>query len=133
MNPSEKNALASLLEARGDILFAYLFGSQASGTTGPLSDVDVAVFTRSPISFDARLLMLADLTMFLKTDAVDLIELRDAPPLLTYEVVSSGQLLFSKDSGAQNRFEQKSFLRYFDTQHLRDVQNQYLRHHLGVP
>jgi len=34
---------SSYLKARKDILFAYLFGSLASGMLKPLSDIDIAV------------------------------------------------------------------------------------------
>ena len=36
--------LSTALESEPDIAFAYLFGSVAKGRSGPLSDVDVAVY-----------------------------------------------------------------------------------------
>ncbi|HEV8440779.1 MAG TPA: nucleotidyltransferase domain-containing protein [Methylomirabilota bacterium] len=36
--------LAAFLEARGEILEAYLFGSKVTGSAQPHSDVDVAVY-----------------------------------------------------------------------------------------
>ena len=37
-------ALAELFERQPDVVAAYLFGSQARGDAGPLSDVDSAVW-----------------------------------------------------------------------------------------
>jgi predicted nucleotidyltransferase len=40
------SALKERLEQEPDVVVAYLFGSVARGTAGPLSDVDVAVLLR---------------------------------------------------------------------------------------
>ena len=39
-----KTKTAPLFEARPEVGIAYLFGSQATGKTGPLSDYDFAVY-----------------------------------------------------------------------------------------
>jgi predicted nucleotidyltransferase len=50
------DALKHYLENRGDIAFAFLFGSQAKGTATKLSDVDIAVYfspaKRHPIEYE---------------------------------------------------------------------------------
>jgi predicted nucleotidyltransferase len=40
----EREALTRYFEAQPDVVAGYLFGSQARGQGGPLSDVDVAVW-----------------------------------------------------------------------------------------
>ena len=39
-----RRQLAELFESAHDVVAAYLFGSQASGNRGPLSDIDLAVW-----------------------------------------------------------------------------------------
>ena len=45
------------LEADPDVVFAYLFGSQARGEAGPRSDVDIAVLLRDGVPRDVLGLM----------------------------------------------------------------------------
>ena len=57
-------ALGAYFRRRGDVLLAYLYGSYARGTAGPLSDVDVAVLLEGAPDarerFQARLEQLID-------------------------------------------------------------------------
>jgi predicted nucleotidyltransferase len=39
-----KKIIAEVLSPVSEIRFAYLFGSQARGSTGLLSDIDIAIF-----------------------------------------------------------------------------------------
>jgi predicted nucleotidyltransferase len=121
--------IASFLKSKQSILFAYLFGSQASGNVNPMSDLDVAVYTDSAATPNELWCLQSEIMEAACIKRVDLIDLRRAPPVLVYEIVSTGKLLFSGDAEAVNRFERKAYLHYFDTQHLRDVQNYYLRAH----
>ena len=69
--------------ARYPVVAAYLFGSQASGATTPLSDVDIAVLlapdTPSPGSVQAALI--SDLMLMLRRSDIDVVVLNAAPPL----------------------------------------------------
>ena len=48
--------LTEALGAEADVVFAYLFGSQATGKAGPRSDIDVAVYLRDGVdAFETRL------------------------------------------------------------------------------
>jgi hypothetical protein len=63
-----------------------------------------------------------------QSNAVDVVILNDAPPLLAYEgVIRSGRLLFEKDKLARIQFEVRAFQEYLDTAPLRKVQNRYLK------
>ena len=80
---------------------AYLFGSQARHTTGPLSDYDFAVYIdekNAQKRFDVRLKMLGKLTRALKTDDVDLVVLNDVNgPELKYDIMKEGILLLERE------------------------------------
>ena len=80
---------------------AYLFGSQARGDTGPLSDYDFAVYfggVSTTEAFNLKLSLLNELARSLGTDAVDLVILDniDAPEL-GYQIVSEGKLLVDRE------------------------------------
>ena len=52
------------LEKERDILFAYIFGSRATGKVYPESDLDIAVYLKEPLKdYTERRLELIDLIM----------------------------------------------------------------------
>jgi predicted nucleotidyltransferase len=100
------------------VVCAYLFGSQAKRTAGPLSDVDIAIYFDEAVAreeyFELRLEVLGELIDSLRTDDVDLIVLNDAPPLLAHRVLKEGQLLFSADERRRVELEVRTVLGYLD-------------------
>ena len=111
------------LESHPEILFAYLFGSQATGKARANSDVDIAVYLskkiRSKQTLDWRLTLMAELSRVLRTDAVEIIVLNEAPLVLRYEVVSKGKLLVNADPSKELDFKLRTRDEYFDTAPLR--------------
>ena len=101
-----------------NVVLAYLFGSQAKGKTGLLSDIDIAVYfdESAPANerFDLRLETLGQLMDLFKTDEVDLVVLNDAPPLLSYRILKEGTLIFSDNHKKRLDFEVKAVLKYLD-------------------
>lgn len=112
--------LGELFRAR-PVRLAYLFGSLASG--GASDDVDLAVLMREGSALD----LYGDLVRALGTDRVDLIDLARAPPLLRFQVVRDGEVLFSESGEIENDFELAAIRDYRDTQHHRAIQDAYLR------
>lgn len=115
--------LAAALD-REPVAAAYLFGSQATGAPGPLSDVDVAVALTAhsgEATPDVRADILAVAIDALGTDEVDLVLLDRAPPLLRHRVLKDGVLLVDRDPRARVRFETRALLDYLDTAPLREI------------
>lgn len=58
MTDSDIKNLKDYFEARGDVAFAFLFGSQARGKATKLSDIDIAVYfypeKRHPVEYEAE-------------------------------------------------------------------------------
>jgi predicted nucleotidyltransferase len=75
------------------VLLAYLFGSQATGHTGPTSDYDLGVLVNLP-SVEIRGRLSHDLARILESDRIDVILLNRAPVELAYSVITQGQLIF---------------------------------------
>lgn len=89
-----------------DVVFAYIFGSRATGHAGAASDVDVALRLRSGVdAFEARLRLLGELQRALGTDAVDLIVLDEAPLSLAGRVLTTRRVIVDRDPYARHRYE----------------------------
>lgn len=99
------------------VKLAYLFGSQANGTAGLLSDYDFAVYLNEKDSgkrFDIRLKLMSQLSLLLKTDAVDVVVINDTEsPDLKYDIIKEGKLLLEK-APYKLLVEPKILNEYFD-------------------
>uniref|UniRef100_A0A831XM50 Nucleotidyltransferase domain-containing protein n=1 Tax=Geobacter metallireducens TaxID=28232 RepID=A0A831XM50_GEOME len=109
------------------VRFAYLFGSVAAGTSGPLSDLDIAVYLDGRVdAFAFRLKLMGRLAGVLKSEAFDLVVLNRAPLLLGYEVVKNGVVL-KEERARRVMYETAILQQYLDTAYLRNVQHQYMQ------
>ena len=112
------DVIREVLYAEPSVRLAYLFGSMARGTAGPLSDIDIGVVFSDG---DTALGRLEDrLVERLQTDRVDLVSLAVAPVPLRFRVVRDGRLLLSRDEVLRERFEVDAIRRYLDFKPLRD-------------
>lgn len=113
--------------ARHPVVAAYVFGSQVSGETTPLSDVDIAVVLDPAVDSPGRLqaILISDLMAALHRSDVDVVILNNVPPLLKERAIS-GRLVYCRDDMARVRFEVAARREYFDTARLRAVQDEAL-------
>jgi predicted nucleotidyltransferase len=104
------------------ILAAFLFGSVAAGTAGPLSDVDVGLLIDGAAPDGAQTIARVTDSLFrrFKRTRVDVVALANAPMPLRYRVVRDGVLVVSRDPAALQRFIVDSVLHYLDFKPLRD-------------
>jgi len=126
-----KAELTRFLSGRPEILVAYLFGSQARETQCPTSDIDVGLLVHKDRTDDSgygyRAAIATDMMSVVKTNAVDVVLLNDAPPLLAHRAVRDGIVLHSKDEAARIAFEVRTLNEYIDTKPLRRIQTMYLK------
>lgn len=111
-----------------EVVFAYLFGSQATGHAIAKSDVDIAVYLdpkKKQNQFEKRLALIAGLSKQLKKEA-DVVILNTAPPFLTHVVLKEGILLFDRDPSKRIDFELKATNEYFDYKPTLELYNQRL-------
>jgi predicted nucleotidyltransferase len=110
--------LRQLLDPRDEVLEAYLFGSRASGRAQEHSDIDVAVYVNEdrcrerPYGYRAELT--AGLMAGLGSNAVDVVILNDAPPLLYHRVLRDGVRVLARDLKATTVREARALSRYCD-------------------
>lgn len=119
---------------RFGVQLAYLFGSQAAGRTHAESDVDVAVLFAEDLAQSEReteqLALIGECMRVWSTDDVDLVVLNDAPPLLAYEVLRGGKMLYAASEDTRIEFQVRTVLRYEDTRPLRRILAQAMRERL---
>lgn len=130
LSSKDNDSLAQYFRAQGSVQIAFLFGSQARDGAGPLSDVDLAVLLDDTVDpknyFNYKVEMTADLMGVLGRNNVDLVVLNQATPLLKYQVVRDGVVLFEKAGILTQDFVVLSLREFMDTKHLRDIAEYYL-------
>ena len=96
--PSSANDLAATLtrvcQAHPAVRFAVLYGSHAAGRATPVSDIDVAAYIDEASDV---LTVAATLNETFPETRVDLVDLREQPSLVYYEILAEGRLLFARD------------------------------------
>ena len=103
---------------REGLRLALLFGSAASGKAHKRSDIDLAFLFDKPIDI---LALTNEVIRLLRTDNVDVIDLRRASPLLKFAAARGGKLLYEKAPGIFNEFCSLAFRMYLDTEKLRNA------------
>lgn len=108
LTATQKKRIATYLQKHPQIVAAYLFGSQATGKTGPLSDVDIGILMDASLAPSVREKLIIEifheLALDLHTDHIDLIDMLTAPVLLQHRIVTRGKRLFAKDRILANKF-----------------------------
>ena len=120
------DGLRRCVRDRPEILEAYIFGSHARGQAQAHSDFDAAVYVDPTRLSDAAFGYQADLTTALATelgtDAVDVVVLNRAPPLLYHRVLRDGVRVVAHDLAATTTREARALSRYCDfLPHLRKI------------
>lgn len=124
--------LAERLREEPDVAVAYLYGSTARGTPGPLSDVDVAVLLSEREDLHRRRLELISIVSeVVSSDKADVVLLNDAPPTLAYRVLHDGRLLVCRDEEARVRHWTRTVVRYVDMAPMRRALEEGQRHRLA--
>lgn len=122
---------------RHHVTLAYLFGSRAEGRARPSSDTDIAVLLPhaqfKTLTLDARVNLINDILDALGTENADVVILNEAPPLLAYEVIKHGKILYEDPkTRPAAEFAVYALNQYLDTKPLRAMRHQYLRERIST-
>jgi predicted nucleotidyltransferase len=112
----DRLALLATIFEEADVVLAYVFGSILNSETS--ADIDLAVLPGNKGLEDLR----EKICEILTTQRLDLVNLKTASPLLRFEVLRTGSLIFKKDDSVENGFELSVMREYRDTAILRKVQ-----------
>ena len=122
------DAVRNYLTGEPDVSLAYVFGSQASGLIGPLSDYDIGLLVEPSPGRERRYRLHRTLLRLLKADRLDLVFLDEAPVELAYAVIAKGQLLYQQDLATRVEFEACVLSRYGDYVPILKAQREVLLH-----
>lgn len=94
-----------------DVQAIYHFGSTATGSDGPDSDIDLAILGPYPLDPLVRFDLQEQLASALRR-SVDLVDLRAASPVMAMQVLATGRLLHDAAPEARGLFEDRAFGSY---------------------
>lgn len=117
INITTEDAVSSLLElfkADERIKLVYLFGSRSAKSASSDSDIDFALYADENFSWQDLYLLIERCGKRLSSDRVDLVWLNPSEPIITFEIIKNGKVLFYTDPDLLNDFELKAKKRYYD-------------------
>jgi len=89
--------LEKFFAAQSDVAAAYLFGSYGTEYEHPKSDLDLGLVFRGKQKLERELQIETELSLLLKTDKIDFVNLNLAPVALQFRVLSEGLLIYERD------------------------------------
>ncbi|MGQ9723585.1 MAG: type VII toxin-antitoxin system MntA family adenylyltransferase antitoxin [Candidatus Jordarchaeum sp.] len=97
----EDKKLNSIFRTYPEIKLVYLFGSMATGSEGPLSDYDFAIYLDTKDKtriYEIKADMIVRIGKLLKTDSIDVVILNLTDnPVLRYMIIKEGRLIYEKE------------------------------------
>lgn len=119
--------IQKVLRKEPRILAAYIFGSYVKGIDNKESDFDIAfvVGNKKLITDDTVYELLKDIA-FPKDPDISIVD-KTSSPILLFQIIKSGTRIYTKDENKANAFEAYILRYYYDTQHLRNIYNYYLK------
>ncbi|HBO16479.1 MAG: putative nucleotidyltransferase [Candidatus Moranbacteria bacterium GW2011_GWE2_35_2-] len=114
----DKTGEFSKIFAKHKVVFAYLFGSQATGKAIKNSDIDIAIMLSKDIDakkrFDIRCKIISELSKIFKKET-EVVILNDTKSILfKFVIIKEGKLIYAKDHGEKLEFELKTMNDYYD-------------------
>lgn len=108
---------------------AILFGSFAEGKENKMSDIDIGIVAIKDLSLIEIGLVASRIEMSLKrrVDIVILNDLYRKNPLLAYEILSKGNILFCRNQERLIELKTNTILSFIDTAQLREAVNNALK------
>lgn len=101
MEEREIENIKNIFEKYPSVKLVYFFGSKATGTSGPLSDYDFAIYLDEKDAekmFEIKFKLNDELCRELQTDKVDIVVLNlTESPEFKYDVIKNGKLIFEQE------------------------------------
>lgn len=114
------------VEEEYPVRFAYLFGSEARGEAGDLSDLDIAIYFVDQYSQTEQAFIkgyLIELGKKYFNTPIDIVLLDQADLYLRYLIVKDGIPVKDSLDGSRAEFESLTLRTYFDFQYYADIYN----------
>jgi len=101
-------ALVDYFSTHKKVVAAYIYGSYRTEMQTPLSDVDMAILfsTQTKSYFADAMKLEADIAEICGCDDVNILALNDASVVMQFKVISTGRLLYERDSKKLSDFQE---------------------------
>ena len=130
--PDKKSEVAALAQKYG-ISLLMLFGSQATGKTHERSDADFAFASQRKLSPREIAEMAFELTALTAFPRIELVDVRDAPPMLLRNIATTGIAAYEAEALAFARFKIYAIKRFMEAKKLFTLRAASLDAFLAVP
>ncbi len=114
-----------------EVVLCYLYGSYATDSHTPLSDIDVGILFHESVDrseYPSRMLkIMGELDRIIRKVDVDVSVLNDAPVELRYNVIAEGKLIYCADESIRIKFETTTIRDYLDFKPILDTYYRYIR------
>lgn len=117
-----KPKIEKLAEKYG-LSLVLLFGSRAAGKTHAQSDFDVAYLSKKPMDLMDEARLICDLMPVFRSDKVDLVNLKKAPPLLRKLIFDRHQVLFCADKAQYFAYQMYALRGYIEARPLFELRS----------
>lgn len=110
---SIRGDLIQIFDENSGVKLAYLYGSVARGESNKLSDIDLAVYLEESCDFGGvKMNLVSEIASLI--DDFDLVVLNEARPLMAYNIVKDGIILFEESGTRKAEIESNIVRRYLD-------------------
>ena len=114
-----------------DLRLVLLFGSQVDGKQlHKESDFDVAYLSKRKLDLMEEARMMTEIAPYFHSDNIDLVNLKNAPPLLYYAVFDKCQILFQEDELLFPTLRIYAFRKFVEMQPIYELQHQRIREYV---
>ncbi|HEY4503665.1 MAG TPA: nucleotidyltransferase domain-containing protein [Candidatus Paceibacterota bacterium] len=124
-----KSKIADLAKKRG-LSLVVLFGSQATGYTHKMSDIDIGYISEKDIDYGESYDITIELCQLFKHRNVEFVNINNISPAHKKQISDTGIMLFEKDSMIFDLYKIYATREYLDTKPLRHHRDVYIRNFL---
>lgn len=125
---SDKNQLLQKIAQKYNLRLLLLFGSQVEAKQlHKESDFDVAYLSRRKLSLMEEAQMIVDLVPYFHSENIDLVNLKNASPLLYYAVFDKCQVLFQENKLLFPTLRVYAFRKFVEMRPIYELQHQRLK------
>lgn len=110
-----------------DLELILMFGSQVNGSTHSESDIDIAVYSKKPITEEKKIQLVYELAPILKNEKVDLVDIKIVPPLLKKKIFENYKILYQKGRFLVYQLELSALKEFKESKVLYDIRHERLK------
>lgn len=127
----ENNLKLSDIVSKYNLNLLLTFGSYNTDRFTKYSDIDLAYLSGRSLEVEEEMELLRDMIIYFERDGIDLVNLKKADPLLSFQIACNSKVLYEEDNSYM-MFKMKASAMYADTKHLRDLRRNFLREKLKL-